>query len=164
MNGTLFLRTLVATTLLAFACAVAGCGDRTVRISPDAKVKIRDVRDGIGAKAEEGHLVHVHYVGRLEDGDEVINTYDNGRVHKFILGDKTVIPGMDLGVRGMRAGGKRVITMPPEAHYGRLGYADRIPEDATLVFEVELLRVRDRDGNRRERLYHPNDPRERLPL
>ncbi len=132
-----------------------------MRIAPSATVRITDVRDGIGDKAEDGKLVMVHYTAQLEDGTVIMNTYERGRPHRFVMGDGSVIPGMVEGIRGMRSGGKRILKMPPDAHYGRRGFGNVIPSNATLRFEVELIRVRDADGSRAGRL-HPNDPRRTL--
>ncbi|MEM1423560.1 MAG: FKBP-type peptidyl-prolyl cis-trans isomerase [Planctomycetota bacterium] len=151
-------RRITACVLLAALCVLGACKDRTVSVSPDAHVRVTDLRDGIGSKAEEGALVHVHYTGMLDDGTVVVDTYDLGRVHKFVVGGGTVIPGMDKGVIGMRSGGKRRLVMPPQAHYGRYGYADAIPANTTMTFEVEMLRVIP-TGSRGD--LHPNDPRTR---
>ena len=151
-------RLILGCALLAAASVMGACKDRTVSVSPDAHVRITDLRDGIGSKADKGALVHVHYTGKLEDGTKVIDTYTDGRVHKFVIGDGTVIPGMDRGVIGMRSGGKRKLVMPPQTHYGRHGYADMIPANTTMTFEVEMLRVIP-TGSRGD--LHPNDPRTR---
>ena len=153
-------RPITALLLLSGALALGACTDRSVTVSPDAHVRVTDLRDGFGDKAEEGKLVHVHYTGTLEDGTVVIDTYARGRAHKFIVGDGTVIPGMDKGVVGMRSGGKRRLVMPPQAHYGKYGYADTIPPESTMTFEVEMLRVVEPDGVSGGEL-HPNDPRRR---
>ncbi|GAB4555239.1 MAG: hypothetical protein Tsb0013_17970 [Phycisphaerales bacterium] len=155
------LRTVVVGAMIGAMLAMGACSDRAVTVSPDAHVRVTDLRDGFGAKAEEGKLVHVHYTGALEDGTVVIDTYARGRVHKFIIGDGTVIPGMDKGVVGMRSGGKRRLVMPPQAHYGKHGYGGKIPPGATLTFEVEMLRVVEPDGVSGGEL-HPNDPRRRV--
>lgn len=141
---------------------MGACGDRAVTVSPDARVRITELRDGSGPKAEEGMLVQVHYVGRLEDGTEIVSTYANQRVHKFVIGDGTVIPGMDRGVIGMRAGGKRRLVMLPQAHYGRQGYGGKVPANATMIFEVEMMRLGRPDSVSGGEL-HPSDPRRRHP-
>ena len=154
------VRIILGVAALACLAALGGCKDRSISVSPEANIRVTDLRDGFGAKAEEGKLVHVHYTARVEGGEEVINTYERRRVHKFIIGDGSVIPGMDRGVIGMRAGAKRRLVMPPAAHYGRHGYAGKIPAGATLIIEVEMMRVRNRDGVSGGEL-HPSDPRRR---
>lgn len=133
----------IAVIALGFAVAAipgAGCRDRTVEVSLDKAIDHRDLKTGIGSAAKEGNLVEVHYVATLPDGTVVLDTRQR-KPHKFIVGDGTVIPGMDSGVRGMRGGGVRILTLPPHAHYGRMGYANIIPEDTVLTFEIEMIRV-----------------------
>ena len=155
----------ITSTPIAVLCAavfvLAGCGERTVRVAPSATVRITDVRNGIGEKAEEGKLVMLHYTAELSDGTVIMDTYKRGRPHRFVIGDGSVIPGMVEGIRGMRSGGKRILKMPPAAHYGMRGHGGAIPPNETLKFEVELVRVREPDGSRAGRL-HPNDPRRTL--
>ena len=105
------------------------------------ELKIEDLREGKGARAERGSIVAVHYTGWLENGDRFDSSLDRGQPYSFTLGAGEVIPGWDQGVVGMREGGARRLTIPPELAYGRRGIGP-IPPDATLVFEVRLLRVR----------------------
>jgi FKBP-type peptidyl-prolyl cis-trans isomerase len=105
-----------------------------------AKPKIDDVVKGKGPEAVRGKTVEVHYTGRLTDG----TTFDSsvgGAPFSFKLGAGEVIEGWDRGVAGMRVGGKRTLTLPPELGYGAAGAPPDIPPNATLVFEVELLAV-----------------------
>lgn len=133
---------LLASVLgLGVPIMLAGCKDRTVEVSLDAAIKMRDLAVGSGPAAEEGNLVDVHYVGTLPDGSVLIDTHTSGKSHKFIVGDGTVIPGMDMVVRGMRAGGVRVVSLPPHTAYGRMGYGGVVPADTTITFKVEMLRV-----------------------
>lgn len=126
--------------LITGAPAMTGCRDRTVQVTLDKAIDHRDVKTGTGAAAREGSLVEVHYVGKLSDGSVVVDTHQR-KPHRFIVGDGTVIPGMDTSVRGMRAGGVRIVTLPPHAHYGRKGYAGVVPEESTMTFEIEMIRV-----------------------
>ena len=100
-----------------------------------------DLVVGTGATAVPGQDVVVHYVGRLADGTQ----FDSSRARRdpldFSLGAGDVIKGWDEGVPGMRVGGKRRLTIPPELAYGSHGLAGIIPPNATLVFEVELLEI-----------------------
>ena len=100
-----------------------------------------DLVVGTGATAEPGQDVIVHYVGRLADGKQ----FDSSRARRdpldFALGAGDVIRGWDEGLPGMRVGGKRRLTIPPELAYGAHGLAGVIPPHSTLVFEVELLEI-----------------------
>lgn len=107
----------------------------------DAQVKIDEITIGEGLEAHPFSGVRLHYVGRLEDGTVFDSSVERGEPFRFVLGSGQVIPGWDLGLRGMRAGGKRVLTIPPELAYGKRGAGGVIPPDATLVFEVEMLEV-----------------------
>lgn len=100
-----------------------------------------DLVVGSGATAEAGQDIVVHYVGLLADGTQ----FDSSRARQdpldFALGAGDVIKGWDQGLPGMKVGGKRRLTIPPELAYGDRGLAGIIPPRATLVFEVELLEI-----------------------
>lgn len=107
-----------------------------------AELKIEDVLVGTGAEAKKGKMVSVHYTGWLTDGKKFDSSKDRGQPFSFPLGGGQVIPGWDQGVQGMKVGGKRKLTIPPDLGYGASGMGGVIPPNATLVFEVELLGVR----------------------
>ena len=101
-----------------------------------------DLLVGEGAEAVSGRGVSVHYTGTLTDGSTFDSSLDRGRPFDFTLGAGMVIEGWDEGVRGMKVGGKRRLTIPPEKAYGERGFGTVIPPGSTLVFEIELLAVR----------------------
>lgn len=101
-----------------------------------------DVKQGAGDEATPGKTVTVHYVGTLTDGSKFDSSRDRGKGFTFKLGAGQVIQGWDQGVAGMKVGGLRKLTIPPDLAYGARGYPPVIPPNATLVFEVELLEVR----------------------
>ena len=105
-------------------------------------LKIEDLEVGTGDEATAGRTVVVHYTGWLLDGTKFDSSVDRGTPFEFRLGAGQVISGWDQGVEGMRVGGKRRLTIPPELAYGDRGAAGVIPPGATLVFEVELLEVK----------------------
>ena len=105
-----------------------------------AKPTIEDLVVGKGPEAVRGKTVEVHYTGWLTDGKQ-FDSSAGGDAFSFRLGAGEVIEGWDRGVAGMKVGGKRKLTIPPEMGYGRRGAPPVIPPDATLVFEVELLSV-----------------------
>ena len=102
---------------------------------------IEDVVVGRGATAESGCDIVVHYVGRLQSGQQFDSSISRRDPLDFSLGAGDVIKGWDEGIEGMKVGGKRKLTIPPELAYGDQGLAGVIPPQATLVFEVELLEV-----------------------
>ena len=106
------------------------------------KLQVEDMVVGTGAEAIKGKLVSVHYTGWLTEGKKFDSSKDRGQPFQFPLGRGHVIPGWDQGVEGMKVGGKRKLTIPPELGYGAQGAGGVIPANATLVFEVELLGVR----------------------
>ena len=103
---------------------------------------IEDLVVGEGAEAQDYNKVVVNYTGSLEDGSVFDSSLNPGREpFTFTLGVGSVIKGWDLGVKGMKVGGKRKLTIPPELGYGDQGAGGLIPPGATLIFEVDLLEV-----------------------
>lgn len=101
---------------------------------------IDDVRIGTGEKVAEGDEVSVHYVGRLENGQEFDSSYNRDTPFSFTVGAGEVIAGWEEGIRGMQVGGQRVLVVPPHMAYGERG-SGPIPPNATLLFMVELLTI-----------------------
>lgn len=104
-------------------------------------VQIEDTTLGAGEEARDGHHVAVHYTGMFETGLPFDSSLDRGEPLEFRLGSGQVIKGFDMGVLGMRVGGKRRVTIPPEFGYGNR-QTGPIPANSTLIFELELVSVR----------------------
>ena len=107
----------------------------------DSGLKYEDLTEGEGAEAKAGQQVRVHYTGWLTDGTKFDSSLDRNEPFSFPLGGGRVIRGWDEGVQGMRVGGKRRLTIPPQLGYGAAGAGGVIPPNATLVFEVELVEI-----------------------
>ena len=111
----------------------------------DSGLQYRDEKEGTGEKAEKGQNVFVHYTGWLwvdgVKGKKFDSSKDRGQEFDFPLGAGRVIKGWDEGVAGMKVGGKRELIIPPDLGYGARGAGGVIPPNATLFFEVELLKV-----------------------
>lgn len=105
---------------------------------PNNGVTVKDVLVGQGAEVKQGQLVSVNYVLSLVDGTVIQNSKDFGKPFPFTLGAGEVIPGWEMGFVGMRVGGVRTITIPPELAYGP-NQVGPIPANSTLVFTIELL-------------------------
>lgn len=103
-------------------------------------LQIQETLVGTGAEARAGQNVTVHYTGRLTSGTTFDSSVGRGPF-EFKLGAGMVIRGWDEGVAGMKVGGKRTLTIPPQLAYGASGAGGVIPPNATLVFDVELLEV-----------------------
>lgn len=106
---------------------------------------VEDVEVGNGAEAFVGQLVVVHYTGWLTDGSEFDSSRNAGVPLDVVIGQGNVIQGWDEGIPGMREGGRRRLVIPPGLAYGASGAGGVIPPNATLVFDVELLEVREPD-------------------
>lgn len=105
-----------------------------------SKFKIEDLRVGEGQEVIGGDYIKIHYKGVLEDGTEFDSSYNRGKPFRTRIGAGEVIEGWDIGVLGMKIGGKRKLTIPPQ-----LAYKDQevgeIPPNSTLIFELELLEI-----------------------
>lgn len=121
--------------------ASAECSEEVV--TTESGLQIEDIECGEGDEAETGQLVSVHYVGTLEDGTQFDSSRERGEPFEFPLGGGQVIQGWDEGVVGMKVGGLRRLTIPPELGYGQAGAGEVIPPNSTLIFEIELLEVQD---------------------
>ncbi|MBI5044967.1 MAG: FKBP-type peptidyl-prolyl cis-trans isomerase [Candidatus Levybacteria bacterium] len=108
--------------------------------SDTSKLDIKDEKIGTGSEVLDGDTITVNYVGNLTSGKQFDSSYDRKQPFTFKVGSGEVIKGWDKGVIGMKIGGKRKLTIPPE-----LGYGDKpqgaIPANSTLVFEIELVSV-----------------------
>mgnify|MGYP001791834478 FL=1 len=107
----------------------------------ESGLQYEDIVEGTGAMPQSGQRVTVHYTGTLEDGTKFDSSRDRNRPFSFTIGVGQVIKGWDEGVASMRVGGQRKLIIPPELGYGSRGAGGVIPPDATLLFDVELLRI-----------------------
>ena len=106
------------------------------------ELKSTDIKEGTGAEAVDGTEVTVHYVGTLTDGKTFDSSRERNQPFVFELGKGHVIKGWEVGVKGMKVGGKRKLVIPPDLGYGEKGAGSVIPPNATLVFEIELIAVK----------------------
>jgi peptidylprolyl isomerase len=105
-------------------------------------LKYIDLAKGAGESPKPGQTAVVHYTGWLTDGTKFDSSVDRRSPFSFKVGKKEVIGGWDEGVASMKIGGKRKLIVPPHLGYGARGAGGKIPPNATLVFEVELLDIK----------------------
>ena len=104
-------------------------------------MKVEILTRGTGNDVKLGDTVTVNYVGKLQDGKVFDSTYDRKKTLSFTVGKDNIIKGWDLGVLGMKVGEKRRLTIPPESAYGQSGLGSVIPPNASLIFEIDLLKI-----------------------
>ena len=146
----------VAALVAAAALTVPACAEDTKKATTaaDAKkasnvvttasgLKYEDLKVGEGPEAKAGNTVGMRYTGTFLDGRIFdSNAGANGQPFMLKLGEHRVIKGWEEGIPGMKVGGKRKLTVPPELAYGAQGFPGAIPPNSTLIFEVELLSVK----------------------
>jgi FKBP-type peptidyl-prolyl cis-trans isomerase len=103
-------------------------------------LKSEDLKFGTGPEAKTGDKVKVHYTGTLKDGTKFDSSLDKGVPLTFEIGAGEVIKGWDMGVPGMKVGGKRKLVIPAELAYGSQARG-KIPANSELTFEIELLEI-----------------------
>lgn len=134
---------LAALAMLTFVHAEDKTKDGK-EVTTKSGLKYIDLKVGNGDEAKAGHEVTVHYTGWLKNGKKFDSSVDRGKPFVFPLGARKVIKGWDEGVAGMKVGGKRKLMIPPELGYGERGAGEDIPPNSELIFEVELLKVREK--------------------
>lgn len=138
--------------ILILTIAISGCqkkqktttGIPEITAAADTSANglvIQEIKIGDGKEAKTGRRVKVHYTGWLLDGKQFDSSISRGRPFAITLGQGSVIPGWEQGIPGMKVGGKRRLTIPSHLAYGEKGIGKRIPPNATLVFDVELVKV-----------------------
>lgn len=136
-----FIVPVIILFLLGNASKQTPTPSATITENKVEELKIEDIVVGTGIEAVSGKKVTVNYLGTLVNGTKFDSSYDRGVPFSFNLGAGEVIKGWDQGVAGMRVGGKRKLTIPSSLGYGATGAGSVIPPNATLIFEVELLKV-----------------------
>jgi peptidylprolyl isomerase len=139
------LAAVAALALFTAAAAPAAHAAETHTVTLADGLKYTDTKPGTGPAAKPGDKVVVQYTGWLDEngkkGKEFDSSYEHGAPFTFTLGAHQVIPGWDQGIVGMKAGGERTLIIPPDLAYGQAGADNAIPPNATLIFDVELVRI-----------------------
>ena len=109
------------------------------------ELQVIDIMVGEGKTVVKGALIKTNYIGTLEDGTKFDSSYDRGRVFECVIGTGRVIKGWDIGLMGMKVGGKRKLYVPAHLAYGERQIGAHIKPNSNLIFEIELLEVVTRD-------------------
>jgi FKBP-type peptidyl-prolyl cis-trans isomerase len=139
---------VLAAIVLAIGCGPSKADEeaamqRAVELSKSVtELVIEDVTVGAGAEAAPGRRVRVHYTGTLMEGTKFDSSRDRNEPYEFTLGQGEVIPGWDEGLKGMKVGGTRKLTIPARMAYGAQSPGAGIPPNAALKFDVELVDVK----------------------
>ncbi len=107
-----------------------------------SELKVEDLKEGTGEGAKTGDTVVVHYTGTLTNGKKFDSSLDRGKPFPVKLGARRVIPGWEQGLVGMKTGGKRKLTIPPQLAYGPRGAGKAIPPNATIIFDIEMIEIK----------------------
>lgn len=109
------------------------------------ELQIEDLRIGDGKAVVKGALITTEYRGQLEDGTTFDSSYERGKPFQCVIGTGRVIKGWDIGLMGMKVGGKRKLSVPSHLAYGERQIGEHITPNSNLLFEIELLEVLTRD-------------------
>ncbi|XP_076067119.1 peptidyl-prolyl cis-trans isomerase FKBP2-like [Oratosquilla oratoria] len=135
----------VVVVLMAFGAISSGEEEKKKDKAKKLQIGVKKRVDNCTLKSRRGDLLHMHYTGKLEDGTEFDSSYPRGQPLTFTLGSGQVIKGWDQGLIGMCEGEKRKLVIPSDLGYGASGAPPKIPAHATLVFEVELIKIERKD-------------------
>ena len=111
-------------------------------IKTESGLQYWEIKEGLGPPAKAGDHVKVHYTGWLTTGKKFDSSVGTNQPYDFTLGQGEVIKGWDEGIVGMKVGGKRQLRIPPELAYGEAGHPPQIPQNATLIFDVQLVAIK----------------------
>src|SRR5262245_19047264 len=151
------MRALPALAMCVVAMLVSACGGKqeaakpaapAAAVAPPTELQKIDIQKGVGEGISQGQVAVVHYTGWLYDptaaeqmGEKFDSSRYRGQPFSFTIGHGDVVRGWDEGVQGMQPGGQRRLVIPPALGYGEVGAQNVIPPNATLVFEIELLKI-----------------------
>jgi FKBP-type peptidyl-prolyl cis-trans isomerase len=142
MKSVLFLIVII-TSFIIISCSSTKTLEKkevTNYITTPSGLKYYDIKEGTGMTPRMGQKVYVHWIGTLENGTVFENSYEQKKPIEITLGETDLIKGMQEGLLTMKVGGKRKLIIPPDLAWGDRSF-NKIPANATLIFEIELLKA-----------------------
>ena len=141
-NYLLYLNKILLFFLVLFIFSCTSIINISDNLYDNESIEILSEVHGLGDKIKNHYKISVHYVGTLEEGAEIDNSYKRNQPFEFQIGIRQVIPGWEIALMGMQVGGKKKFKLPPSLAYGNSRKGDLIPPNSSLIFDIEIINIK----------------------